>query len=84
MINLSNQANQLNNSQAVIKWFKNIRNKSNASFMVFDIESFYPSTSLELFHKAINFVKIIRGIPEKDVFIIMLSRRTLLFINKKC
>ena len=37
-----------------------------ASFIVLDIERFYPSVSLEFFHKAINFVKTIRDIPEKD------------------
>ena len=67
----------------MIEWFKIIRNKNNASFIVSDIESFYPSISLELFHKAINFVKTIRDTPEKDTSIIMQSRRMLLFNNKE-
>ena len=29
-------------TQEMIEWFKNIRNKNNASFIVFDIKSFYP------------------------------------------
>ena len=66
----------------MIEWFKNIRNKNSGSFIVFDIESFYPSVSLEFFHKAISFAKTIRDIPEKDISIIMQSRRTLLFNNK--
>ena len=65
------QVNQWKNSQAVVEWFKNIRNKNNASFIVFNIESFYPSISPELFHKAINFVKTICDIPDKDISIIM-------------
>ena len=77
------QINQWENSQAVVEWLKNIRNKNNASFIVFDIESFYPSISPKLFHKAINFVKTIRDIPDKDISIIMQSRRTLLFNNKE-
>ena len=36
------EVNQWKNSHSVIEWFKNIRNKRNASFFVFDIESFYP------------------------------------------
>ena len=36
------EVNQWKNSQAVVEWFKNIRNKNNASFIVFDIKSFYP------------------------------------------
>ena len=77
------QINQWKNSQAVVEWFKNIPNKNNASFKIFDIESFYSSISPELFHKAINFVKTICDIPDKDISIIMQSRRTLLFSNKK-
>ena len=77
------QVNQWKNSQAVVEWFKNIRNKNNASFIVFDIEGFYPSISPKLFHKAINFVKTIRDIPDKDISIIMQFRRTLLFNNRK-
>ena len=77
------QFNQWKNSQAVVEWFKNIRNKNNASFIVFDIESFYSSISPGLFHKAINFVKTSRDIPDKDISIIMQSRRTLLFNNKE-
>ena len=51
--------------------------------MVFDIESFCPSISLELFHKAINFVKTMGDIPEKDISVIMQAGRTLLFNNKQ-
>ena len=75
------QVNQWKKSQAVVEWFKKIRNKNNASFLVF--ETFYPSISPELFHKAINFFKITRDIPDKDISIIMQSRRTLLFNNKE-
>ena len=77
------QLNQWKNSQVVVEWFKNIRNKNNASFIVFDIGSFYPSISLKLFRKAINFVKTIRDFPDRDISIIMQSRQTLLFNNKE-
>ena len=68
------QVNQWKNSQAVVEWFKNIRNKNNASFIVFDIEGFYPSISPKLFHKAINFVRTIRDILDKHISIIMQFR----------
>ena len=61
-----------------MEWFKN-----NASLIVFDIVSFYSSISLELFHKAISFVKTTHVIPEKDISIIMQSKRMLLFNKKK-
>ena len=36
-----------------------------------------------MFQKAINLVKTICYIPEKDIFIIIQSRQTLLFNNKE-
>ena len=71
------EVNQWKNSYEVIEWFKNICNKSNASFFVFYIESFYPSISLNLLNNAINFVKSICNISEQDMLIIMQARRTL-------
>ena len=50
---------------------KTFKTKKNASFIAFNIESFYPSILPKLFHKAINFVKTIRDIPDKDIAIIM-------------
>ena len=75
------KVNQWKNSYAVIEWFKNIQNKSKRSFIVFDIENFYPSISLTLFNKAFQFAKEICDIPDDDLSIIMHSRKTLLFNN---
>ena len=36
-------ANQWKDTSSVIEWFVNIKGKERSSFMVFDIESFYPS-----------------------------------------
>ena len=77
------EVNQWKNSHPVIERFTNIRNKSNASFFVFDIESCYPSISLELLEDAINFAKTICNISEQDTSINMQARRTLLFNNGK-
>ena len=75
------EVNQWKNSHSVIEWFKNIRNKSNASFFVFDIESFYHSISLKLLEDAINFAKTVCNISERDTSINMQARRTLFFNN---
>ena len=75
------EVNQWKNSHSVIEWFKNIRNKSNASFLVFDIESFYPLISLKLLEDAISFSKTVCNISKQDTSIIMQARRTLLFNN---
>ena len=43
------EVNQWKNTHAVIEWFEKIGGKRRCSFMQFDIESFYPSISSELF-----------------------------------
>ena len=75
------EVNQWKNSHSVIEWLKNIRNESNATVFVFDIESFYPSILLKLLEDAINFAKTVCNISEQDTSIIMQARRTLLFNN---
>ena len=78
------RSNQSKNSQAVVEWFKKKCKKKNASFIVFDIESFYLSISPESnFQKAMNFGKTIRDIPGKDISTVMQSRGILLFNNMR-
>ena len=75
------EVNQWKNSHSVIECFKNIRNKSNVSFFVFEIESFYPWILLKLLEDTINFAKTVFNTSEQDTSIIMQARRTLLFNN---
>ena len=49
--------NQWKNTQGVVDWFKNLRNKKKLKFVVFDIENFYPSISEKLLKDALNFAK---------------------------
>ena len=77
------QVNQWKNSQAVVRIVLKNSKQNNPSFTVFNIATLYPSISPELFHKAINFAKTIGDVPDKDISIIMQSRRTLLFNNKE-
>ena len=53
-ITFSIHVNQWKNSSAVIKWFRNIDNKPNCSFIIFSIQNFYPSDLLSLFNRAIE------------------------------
>ena len=48
---------QWRNTGEVIKWFNNLQNKGQLRFFKFDIESFYPSISLELLKKSITFAR---------------------------
>ena len=47
------KVNQLENSDFIINWFKNIPEKKTCILTVFDIENFYPSISLEPLNKAL-------------------------------
>ena len=69
----------MKNTASVINWFNNIPNKANSVFIVFDIESFYPSISEVLLKISINYAKQFFNIPERDIDIIMHSRKSLLF-----
>ena len=77
------KVNQWKNTQSVIDWYINIRGKRNSSFVVFDIENFYPSITLELLNNAIKFASEKCTISENDLSIIMQSRQTLLFYDKQ-
>ena len=70
--------NQCKNSASVIEWFKAIENKQQCTFIVFNIESFYPSISLDLFNKTLKFAKEIIPIADSDLKIAMHSQKTLL------
>ena len=66
----------------VIECFVNIKEKERSSFMVFDIESFYPSITEHLFTNAIQFAKQITEISDHDMSLINQSQTTLLFNEK--
>ena len=73
------KSNQWKNSTSVIEWFNNIQNKNQHRFVVFDIESFYPSISEDLFNEALSFAKTKVNITDQEMSIITQSRNTLLF-----
>ena len=84
----STKLNQWKITDIVIKWFKSIENTvfiifGETAFIIFDIESFYPSTSPELFNKSIVFSKSIQDISYNDLKIIMNGNKTLLFHHEE-
>ena len=48
-------------------------------WIVFDIESFYPSISTKLFDEALSLAKLYYGFTSDELEFIMHSRKTLLF-----
>ena len=73
--------NQWKNTTSVLEWFKAIEKKEECSFIMFDIESFYPSISEKLFKDSLSFAKSACEISSDDISIIMQARKTLLFLN---
>ena len=63
-------ANQWKNMSLLTEWFFNIKEKERSSFMVFDIEIFYPSITERLFTNAIQFAKQITEISDYDLSLI--------------
>ena len=63
----------------MVEWFINILIKEISSFIVFDIESFYPSISEDLFKSAIQFAKESIDISDYNLSLINQGRKTLLF-----
>ena len=47
---VKNKVNQWKNMYSAMEWYRNIKRKDQCSFVVFDIESFYPSISTKLYH----------------------------------
>ena len=66
-----------------IEWFKNIKNKTETSFIIFDILIFYLSISPDLFKKSIGFPKFIHNISDNDLKIIVNAIKTLFFHHDK-
>ena len=77
-IKSATQINQWKNTKDVINWFSSINDKKNCTF---DVESFYPSISSNLFESAISFAKEYTIITDDDIGIIMQSRKTFLFYD---
>jgi hypothetical protein len=73
--------NQWKNTQSVIKWFNNISNKTQYSFLTFDITEFYPSITEDLLDKAISWAQTMITIPKQHITTIKHARKSFLFNN---
>ena len=73
--------NQWKNTNAALKWFNNIRNKSNMSFIVFDVEQFYPSIDEKLLRKTITWCKKYVDFTEEEIEVVIAARKAMLYMN---
>ena len=71
--------NQWRNSDEVISWFKNLNEKQNLKFIKFDIVSFYPSISEQLFSSVIDWANNLDKFTPQELEVITNSRKSFLF-----
>ena len=73
------ELNQWKNTDVVIHWLKQIKNKNLNKFATFDIKEFHPSIKECLLKNATNFAEHHGKISEEDKAIIFYARKSLLF-----
>ena len=60
-----------------------MEDKSQHTFLIFDIVDFYPSISEALLKLVLGYARQFASVSDEDIEIIMHSRKTLLFNNNK-
>ena len=71
------------NTKSVLDWFEALDNKTERTFVCFDIVSYYPSITEDLLRQALEFAAQHTTIDPSEVSIIMHARRSLLFDGSK-
>ena len=73
--------NQGRDTDSVVTWFENTKNKNKCIFMQYEIEEFYPSISEDLLKKAINYARTFIDISSDEKETIMHCQKSLPFNN---
>ena len=75
--------NQWMNTEDVIRWFRNIPNKSKYKCIQLDIKEFYPSITKKSLNNAITFVENYIPVSKEDIRIKKHYRKSLLFCGNE-
>ena len=67
------------NTDAVLKWFQNIPNKNQYSFISFDVVDFYQSISIDLLNAALDFASSYDHITDEEREIIIHAKKSCLY-----
>ena len=70
---------QCTKTRDVIDWFESLENKQKLNFIIFDIESFYPSITPDLLDRAINWARNYVNITQQQVKIIHQASQSFLY-----
>ena len=73
--------NQWRSSSQVISWFEALTDKDKLTFIKFDIISFYPSISQDLFEKALEWANNHSQFSTQEMEILRTARKSLLFFK---
>ena len=74
----TSQLNQWKNTNEVITWFNKERTEK-CKFLQFDVVSFYPSISKQLFNRALDYARTITQITDDELKIVEHSRNSFIF-----
>ena len=74
--------NQWRSTKEVIRWFNNLDNKKQLSYLSFDIVDFYPSITDNLLIKTLKWAQKYHNIALTEFDAMMHARRTILFDHK--
>ena len=66
--------NQWKNKSSVLQWFKNLPNKRDSAFISFDVVEFYPSITLDLLGRALDFASNYVTISAADRHIMKIEK----------
>ena len=73
--------NQWKNTQSVINWFNNIKNKQKHSFIKFDVKDFYPSISRNTLLEALALAKNYCAISKDEIETVVHCCKSVLIYN---
>ena len=82
-LKVKTKLNLIKSSQEAIDWFNGIQNKQCYTFFKMDLEAYYPSISEALLIKAVDWARKFTHISDKDLQIILHSRKSFIFFNKE-
>ena len=75
--------NQWKNTDSVFKWFIDISNKKDSSFIQLDINKFYPSSNEDILTNVIQIAKLHTTTDDKGLRSIMHSRQSFLIVGNE-
>ena len=80
-VRVATNLNQFKSTNEVLSWFEGLENKDRRKFIKLDICQFYPSITLELLTKALDWAKQYATFTEDEKNIIIHCRRNFLFFQ---